>query len=121
MGQAESSHFPRYHIDILRRGITSQIREVYVRQLLAKWPMYYWDEKGNYVQHWKGGWRKLVITNYISSVDLTYDQSSACDSVANSYVVPRHGLHRHASPFTPTHGQTDLRLGQQKGGSQGYI
>ena len=37
----------------------------------AKWPLYYWDVHGNYAQHWKGGWHKLVITNYISKIDLT--------------------------------------------------
>ena len=37
----------------------------------GKWPLYYWDTSGNYVQHWKGGWHRLVVTNYISKTDLT--------------------------------------------------
>ena len=37
----------------------------------AKWPLYYRDAQGNCSQHWKGGWRKLIITNYISKMDLT--------------------------------------------------
>ena len=37
----------------------------------SRWPLYYWDAKGNYSQHWKGGWHKLVITNHINKVDLT--------------------------------------------------
>jgi hypothetical protein len=36
----------------------------------AKWPLYYWDVHGNYVQHWKGSWHKLVITNYLRKADL---------------------------------------------------
>ena len=37
----------------------------------SRWPLYYWDAQGNYVQHWKGGRHKLVITNYVSKIDLT--------------------------------------------------
>ena len=36
----------------------------------AKKPLY-WDSYGNYMQHWKGGWRKLVITNYMGKIDQT--------------------------------------------------
>ena len=37
----------------------------------GRWPLYYWDSSGNYVQHWRGGWHRLVVTNYISKTDLT--------------------------------------------------
>ena len=37
----------------------------------AKKPLYYWDSYGNYMQHWKGGWHKLVITNYMGKIDQT--------------------------------------------------
>ena len=36
----------------------------------TKWPLHYWDYQGNRLQHWKGGWPKLVITNYLSEADL---------------------------------------------------
>ena len=37
----------------------------------AKKPFYYWDSYGDYMQHWKGGWRKLVNTNYMGKIDQT--------------------------------------------------
>ena len=37
----------------------------------SKRPLHYWDSYGNYVQHWKGGWHKLVITNYMGKIDQT--------------------------------------------------
>ena len=37
----------------------------------GKRPLHYWDSYGNRLQHWKGGWHKLVITNYLGKVDLT--------------------------------------------------
>ena len=36
----------------------------------TKWPLQYWDAQGNKAQHWKGGWHKLVITNYLGKTDL---------------------------------------------------
>lgn len=36
----------------------------------AKWPLHYWDAHGNRVNHWKGGWHKLVITKYQNKIDL---------------------------------------------------
>eukprot|EP00438_Fugacium_kawagutii_P028913 Skav225417 [mRNA] locus=scaffold2656:808561:809661:- [translate_table: standard] len=41
----------------------------------AKWPLYYWDVHGNYVQHWKGSWHKLVITNFLGKADLIINLS----------------------------------------------
>eukprot|EP00438_Fugacium_kawagutii_P002385 Skav201014 [mRNA] locus=scaffold991:374645:375745:- [translate_table: standard] len=36
----------------------------------TKWPLHYWDAHGNRLNHWKGGWHKLVITKYQSKIDL---------------------------------------------------
>ncbi|CAK9068070.1 Protein NLRC3, partial [Durusdinium trenchii] len=41
----------------------------------GKHPLHYWDGYGNRLQHWKGGWRKLVITNYLGKVDLTINMA----------------------------------------------
>lgn len=41
----------------------------------AKKPLYYWDADGNYVQHWKGNWHKLIITNYMGKADLIMNLS----------------------------------------------
>ena len=41
----------------------------------AKKPLYYWDDQGNYVQHWKGNWHKLIITNYLGKADLIMNLS----------------------------------------------
>ena len=43
----------------------------------GRWPLYYWDSSGNYVQHWRGGWHRLVVTNYISKTDLTINLALA--------------------------------------------
>ena len=32
---------------------------------------YYWKENGDYLQHYKGGWHRLIVANYISKTDLT--------------------------------------------------
>ena len=41
----------------------------------AKKPLYFWDAEGKYVQHWKGNWHKLIITNYMGKVDLIMNMS----------------------------------------------
>ena len=37
----------------------------------GRYPLHYWNEKGDYLQHYKGGRHRLIITNYISKTDLT--------------------------------------------------
>lgn len=41
----------------------------------GKHPLHYWDSHGNRLQHWKGGWHKIVITNYLSKIDLTINMA----------------------------------------------
>lgn len=41
----------------------------------TKWPLHYWDAHGNRLSHWKGGWHKLVITKYLSKIDLTINMT----------------------------------------------
>eukprot|EP00438_Fugacium_kawagutii_P003735 Skav234639 [mRNA] locus=scaffold1609:160726:161991:+ [translate_table: standard] len=41
----------------------------------TKWPLLYWDAQGNKEQHWKGGWHKLVITNFQGKTDLVINMT----------------------------------------------
>ena len=41
----------------------------------TKWPLLYWDAQGSKVQHWKGGWHKLVITNFLGKTDLVINMT----------------------------------------------
>ena len=41
----------------------------------TKWPLHYWDEQGNKIPHWRGGWHKLVITNYLGKTDLVINMA----------------------------------------------
>ena len=58
----------------------------------GRWPLYYWDSSGNYVQHWRGGWHRLVVTNYISKTDLTINLALATAlHILTSHRVTLHG------------------------------
>ena len=85
----------------------------------GRWPLYYWDSSGNYVQHWRGGWHRLVVTNYISKTDLTINLALA---------TALHILTSHTeSPFTGAdflsspHGQTHFQPQGQEGDRKGNI
>eukprot|EP00435_Cladocopium_sp_Y103_P074556 s225_g49.t1 len=41
----------------------------------GKYPLHYWDSQGNRLQHWTGGWHKIIITNYLGKVDLTINMA----------------------------------------------
>ena len=41
----------------------------------GKHPLHYWDSQGERLQHWKGGWHKIIITNYLSKVDLVINMA----------------------------------------------
>eukprot|EP00438_Fugacium_kawagutii_P030925 Skav202927 [mRNA] locus=scaffold1565:320662:321756:- [translate_table: standard] len=41
----------------------------------GKHPLHYWDAYGNRLQHYKGGWHKIVITKYLGKTDLVINMA----------------------------------------------
>lgn len=72
----------------------------------AKKPLYYWDAQGNYVQHWKGNWHKLIITNYMGKADLIMNLSLT----TALYILTDNAESKLAGSTRLTHRTTDKQL-----------
>ena len=72
----------------------------------GKFPLYYWNEKGDYVQHHKGGRHRLIITNYISKTDLTLNLTLT----TLLHILTTHDASPYKGQDTLSHRPTDKQI-----------
>ena len=72
----------------------------------GKFPLYYWNEKGDYVQHHKGGRHRLIITNYISKTDLTLNLTLT----TVLHILTTHDASPYKGQDTLSHRPTDKQI-----------